>query len=122
MCALRTKLIVLQRFVKKYERKKKGRNKNSLLLGLIVMITAINKKIKQIRLSGLVEEKECVFRHLAEQKQFELDFAKVEYDYKCTNSKLEKEYFQKVEDTKFDRSVIELNFKKQNVSKKSEVL
>lgn len=48
MCALRTKLIVLQRFVKKYERKKKGRNKNSLLLGHIVMITAINKKIKQV--------------------------------------------------------------------------
>lgn len=85
-------------------------------------IKSINKKIKQIRLSGLVEEKECVFRHLAEQKQFELDFAKVEYDYKCTNSKLEKEYFQKVEDTKFDRSVIELNFKKQNVSSDNEVV
>ena len=79
-------------------------------------IKSINKKIKQIRLSGLVEEKECVFRHLAEQKQFELDFAKYEYDHKCANSKIEKEYYQKIEDTKFDRSVIEFNFKKYNIS------
>lgn len=61
MCALRTKLIVLQRFLKKYERKKKGRNKNSLLLGHIVMITAINKKIKQVCASfmNLIMPREC---------------------------------------------------------------
>ena len=85
-------------------------------------IKSINKKIKQIRLSGLVEEKECVFRHLAEQKQFELDFAKYEYDHKCANSKIEKEYYQKIEDTKFDRSVIEFNFKKYNISSDNEVV
>lgn len=85
-------------------------------------IKAINKKIKQIRLSGLIEEKECVFRHLAEQKQYELDFAKYEYDYNCENSKLTKEYYQKIEDTKFDRSVIEFNFKKSNVTSDNDVV
>ena len=85
-------------------------------------IKSINKKIKQIRLSGLVEEKECVFRHLAEQRQFELDFAKYEYDHKCENSKIEKEYYQKIEDTKFDRAVIEFNFKKYNISSDNEVV
>lgn len=85
-------------------------------------IKAINKKIKQIRLSGLIEEKECVFRHLAEQKQYELDFAKYEYDYNCENSKLTKEYYQKIEDTKFDRSVIEFNFKKSNATSDNDVV
>lgn len=84
-------------------------------------IKAINKKIKQIRYSGLIEEKECIFRHLAEQKQFELDFAKYEYDFKCENTKLTKEYNLKIEDTKFDRSVIEFNFKKNTVMCENDV-
>ena len=46
-------------------------------------IKSINKKIKQVRYNGLIEEKECILRHLAEKRQFELEFAKREYDYKC---------------------------------------
>lgn len=75
-------------------------------------IKNINKKIKQIRYAGLIEEKECLFRYLAEQRQYELDFAKYEYEYKCENSKLQLEYSTKIEDTKFDRSMIEFNYKK----------
>lgn len=75
-------------------------------------IKNINKNIKQIRYAGLISEKECMFRYLAEQRQFELDFAKYEYDYKCESSRLTKEYCDRIEDTKFDRSLIEFNFKK----------
>lgn len=85
-------------------------------------IKSINKKIKQIRLAGLMEEKECVFRHLAEQKQFELDFAKYEYEYKCQNINLEKEFNTRIEETKFDRSVTEYNFKKNCISSDNEVV
>ena len=84
-------------------------------------IKAINKKIKQIRYSGLIEEKECIFRHLAEQRQYELDFAKREYNYKCENAKLTKEYNLKIEDTKFDRSVIEFNFNKNSIMSENDV-
>lgn len=75
-------------------------------------IKNINKKIKQIRYTGLIEEKECIFRYLAEQRQYELDFAKYEYEYKCENSKLQLDYSSRIEDTKFDRSMIEFNYKK----------
>lgn len=75
-------------------------------------IKNIRKKIKQIRYSGKIEEKECIFRYLAEQRQYELDFAKYEYDYKCENSNLTQTYTSRIEDTKFDRSMIELNYKK----------
>jgi len=84
-------------------------------------IKSINKKIKQIRYSGLIEERECIFRYIAEQKQFELDFAKHEYDYKVENVKLSKEYNLKLEDVKFDRSVIEFNFKKNTVMSENDV-
>lgn len=84
-------------------------------------IKSINKKIKQIRFNGLIEEKECTFRHLAEQKQFELDYAKYEYEFKCESSKLEKDYNNRIEDTKFDKSLIEFNFKKNSNKNETDV-
>ena len=85
-------------------------------------IKSINKKIKQIRYNGIIEEKECLLRHLAEKRQFELDFAKREYEFKCGCSTLTKEYNFKVEDTKFDKSLIEFNYKKNEVSNDNNVI
>ena len=75
-------------------------------------IKQINKKIKQVRYNGIIEEKECILRHLAEKKQFELDFANKEKEFKIGNIKLHEEYNLKIEDTKFDKSLIEFNYKK----------
>ena len=61
MCALRTKLIVLQRFVKKYEKKKNERNKNYLHLRHIVIKAAMKRRIKQVWASfmNLIMPREC---------------------------------------------------------------
>ncbi len=75
-------------------------------------IKLINKGIKQIRLNGLLEEKECLFRHLAEHKQAELEYFKMQYDYKVKCITLEKEYCNRVEEAKYDRSMIQFNYKK----------
>lgn len=75
-------------------------------------IKKINKTIKQIRYNGYLEEKECWFRHLAEQKQFEIEYIKYQHDYKCETISLEKEYANKIEEAKFDRSMIEHNYVK----------
>lgn len=85
-------------------------------------IKNINKKIKQIRYAGLIEEKECIFRYLAEQRQYELDFAKYEYEYKCENSKLQLDFLTKIEDTKFDRSMIEFNYKKNSNKNENDLI
>ena len=76
-------------------------------------IKKCQKAIKEIRYNGLLEEKECLLKHLEDQKQFELNFAKYEYDYKCENIRLEQEYNTRVEDTKYDRSMIEFNYNKE---------
>ncbi len=75
-------------------------------------IKQINKNIKQIRMNGLLEEKECWHRHLAEQKQAELEYLKLHYDYKCKCIELEKEYNNRIEDAKYDRAMIQHNYKK----------
>jgi len=75
-------------------------------------IKQINKNIKQIRMNGLLEEKECWHRHLAEQKQAELEYLKLHYDYKCKCIDLEKEYNNRSEDAKYDRAMIQHNYKK----------
>ena len=75
-------------------------------------IKQINKNIKQIRMNGLLEEKECWHRHLAEQKQAELEYLKLHYDYKCKCIDLKKEYNNRSEDAKYDRAMIQHNYKK----------
>lgn len=75
-------------------------------------IKQINKNIKQIRMNGLLEEKECWHRHLAEQKQAELEYLKLHYDYKCKCIELEKEYNNRIEDAKYDKAMIQHNYKK----------
>ncbi len=85
-------------------------------------IKAINKKIKLIRYNGLIEEKECIYRHLAELRQFELDYAKTEYDFKCETSKIEQDYNTRIEETKFDRSMIEFNFQKNSDKNNNDVI
>lgn len=75
-------------------------------------IKQINKNIKQIRMNGLLEEKECWHRHLAEQKQAELEYLKLHYDYKCKCIELEKDYNNRIEDAKYDRAMIQHNYKK----------
>ena len=77
-----------------------------------VKIKEITKEIKRIRLNGLLEEKECMYRHLAEQEKAELEYLKLHYDYKTENISLEREYNFRIIDTKFDRSMIEYNYKK----------
>ena len=61
MYALRTKLIVLRRFLKKYGRKKNRREKNFLHLEHIVMRKAMKKRIKQLCTSfmNLIMPREC---------------------------------------------------------------
>lgn len=84
-------------------------------------IKSINKKIKQIRYNGLIEEKECTLKYLAEQKQFELEYAKSVYDFKCETCKLDKDINNRIEETKFDRSMIEFNFKKKSNKNETDV-
>ncbi len=75
-------------------------------------IKLITKEIKRIRLNGLLEEKECMYRHLAEQEKAELEYLKLHYDYNNENNNLEKDYNYRIIDIKFDRSIIEYNYKK----------
>ena len=84
-------------------------------------IKSINKKIKQIRYNGLIEEKECTLKYLSEQKQFELEYAKSVYDFKCETCKLDKDINNRIEETKFDRSMIEFNFKKKSNKNETDV-
>lgn len=76
-------------------------------------IKNINKQIKEIRRNGLIDEKDCIFRNLEDQKQYELEHVKYLLDYKNENIKLEKEYNVRIEETKFNKSMIEFNYKKE---------
>ena len=76
-------------------------------------IKNINKQIKEIRRNGLIDEKDCIFRNLEDQKQYELEHVKYLLDYKNENIKLEKEYNIRIEETKFNKSMIEFNYKKE---------
>lgn len=76
-------------------------------------IKNINKQIKEIRRNGLIDEKDCIFRNLEDQKQYELEHVKYLLDYKNENTKLEKEYNIRIEETKFNKSMIEFNYKKE---------
>lgn len=87
--------------------------KKLLLENKRAVIKKYKKDIKEIRHQGLVEEQECLFQYFDDQKQFELDYAKHEYDVACENSSLTKEYNTRIENTKFDRSMIEYNFQKE---------
>lgn len=76
-------------------------------------IKNINKQIKEIRRNGLIDEKDCIFRNLEDQKQYELEHVKYLLEYKNENIKLEKEYNIRIEETKFNKSMIEFNYKKE---------
>ena len=76
-------------------------------------IKNINKQIKEIRRNGLIDEKDCIFRNLEDQKQYELEHVKYLLEYKNGNIKLEKEYNIRIEETKFNKSMIEFNYKKE---------
>ena len=68
---------------------------NIILIGMPAcgkscMGRAISKRTRMRLLDTdrLIEEKECTLKYLAEQKQFELEYAKSVYDFKCETCKL----------------------------------
>ena len=63
-------------------------------------IKNINKQIKEIRRNGLIDEKDCIFRNLEDQKQYELEHVKYLLDYK-TNDILRNIHFEMKAENKY---------------------